>query len=140
MAPPDRPTHAGGIVARIVEGTPVYLLVTARRNRRHWLFPKGHIDPGEAAEAAAAREVREESGVEAAAVREVGVSEYVKDGAVIRTVYFLMDYRGETSAEEDRGFRWCPYEEARQRLSFEDLRRLLTQAHTGPTQAPSHPA
>jgi 8-oxo-dGTP pyrophosphatase MutT (NUDIX family) len=130
------PSHAGGIVTRVVGGTPFYLLVSARRDRRHWLFPKGHIEPGESPEAAAAREVREESGVEAGVVREVGVSDYVRDGELIRTVYFLMAYRDEGRAEEDRRLRWCPYEEARRLLSFEDLRRLLAQARAGPAGAP----
>ena len=35
-----RPSHAGGIVTRVVGGTPLYLLVSARRDRRHWLFPR----------------------------------------------------------------------------------------------------
>jgi len=135
-----RYSHAGGIVTRVVGGGPVYLLVSGRRNRYHWLFPKGHIEKGETAQAAAAREVLEESGVEATVLREVGVSEYVRDGEAIRTLYFLMAYRGEGRAEEDRRLRWCPYEEAQQRLSFEDLRRLLTHAHAGPAGAPTHPA
>lgn len=49
---------AGGVVLN--EGGQV-LVVNQRHNS--WSLPKGHIDPGEDAEAAARREIHEESGV-----------------------------------------------------------------------------
>ena len=43
----DAPTHAGGIVVRLDDGVARFLLVTARRQPGQWVFPKGHIEPGE---------------------------------------------------------------------------------------------
>lgn len=47
------------------------------RNRfGEWVLPKGKVEPGEALEAAALREVEEETGVRAEILRPVGRSEY----------------------------------------------------------------
>lgn len=54
---------AGGIV---VNGCGEWLMI--RRNGR-WDLPKGHVEPGESMEACAVREIAEETGVRAEAVR-----------------------------------------------------------------------
>jgi 8-oxo-dGTP pyrophosphatase MutT (NUDIX family) len=83
-------SHAGGVVARTVDGEREYLLVGARRSRGEWVLPKGHIEPGETPEAAAVREVQEEAGVRAAVVAPAGESRYAVDGQPVRTIFFLM--------------------------------------------------
>jgi NADH pyrophosphatase NudC (nudix superfamily) len=62
---------AGGVVVR---GEQTIVIVPTRRGaqgQRVLGLPKGHVDPGETPEQAAAREVREEAGVE------IGPPEYV---------------------------------------------------------------
>ena len=122
-------SHAGGVVARTVNGEREYLLVEARRNRGVWVLPKGHIEPGETAEVAAVREVQEEAGVRAAVVAQAGESEYAVDGHQVRTIFFLMQYQGEISAHEDRLRAWHRYEDALRALCFDDTKRVLMRAH-----------
>ena len=122
-------THAGGVVARIVDGQREYLLVEASKVRGLWVLPKGHIEPGETPEAAAVREVEEEAGVRAAIVARAGEIEFVLNGKTVRTMFFLMHYEGEASPSEQRGRAWRRYEDGLKLLHFDDLRRVLEQAH-----------
>jgi 8-oxo-dGTP pyrophosphatase MutT (NUDIX family) len=125
----SRYSHAGGVVARTVDGEREYLLVEASRSPGVWVLPKGHIEAKETAEAAAVREVEEEAGVRAAVVARAGESEYAVDGKPVRVVYFLMRYKGETKRQEDRALAWRRYDEALRLLPFDNARRVLTQAH-----------
>lgn len=116
-------------MARILNGQRQYLLVEASRAPGLWVLPKGHIEPGETAEAAAVREVEEEAGVCAAIVAPAGESEYVAAGNPVRTIFFLMRYEGETGTTEERAVAWRRYEDALSLLPFDNLRRVLERAH-----------
>ncbi len=54
---------AGGVVYRLSPGSvePVFLLI--RDSYKNWGFPKGHVEKDEAPDAAALREVAEETGL-----------------------------------------------------------------------------
>src|SRR5580693_106774 len=71
-----REFSAGGVVVR--DGQVVVIVPTRRAadGSRVLALPKGHVDPGETAIEAAAREVREETGVVAEPVAELGESRY----------------------------------------------------------------
>ena len=58
-----RETSAGGVVFRAPQGEePLFLLI--RDSYRNWGFPKGHLESSEMPDAAALREVKEETGLE----------------------------------------------------------------------------
>jgi 8-oxo-dGTP pyrophosphatase MutT (NUDIX family) len=121
-------THAGGVVIRREGKTSTYLLVRSSMDPRHWVFPKGHIEPGESPEMAALREVREEAGVRAEIISELGDSEFTRDSEQIRIIYFAMRYRAPDEHNEGRDIKWCDYDEAIKTISFEDARLLLEKA------------
>jgi 8-oxo-dGTP pyrophosphatase MutT (NUDIX family) len=123
------PSHAGGIVSRDKGGAREYLLVQSRTNSDHWVFPKGHISAGETEEQAALREVREEAGVRAESLHPIGMTEYDMPTEKVRARFFAMRFLESCEPDEDRESAWCGYEDARARLSFEDLRRLLDEEH-----------
>lgn len=128
-------SQAGGIAFRPSPSGPLFLVVQARRNRDHWVLPKGHVEPGETLEQTAARELREEAGVDADVVGLVGESEFVAPGGPVHGRFYLMRYRADVPGEEDRDIAWLPFGEAHSRLTFEDQRRLLERARTLVTRA-----
>ncbi len=114
-------TSAGGVVFRIDHGQALYLLI--RDSYRNWGFPKGHVEVGEAAEAAAVREVGEEAGLSGLVVRGSidDIDWYFRfRGQVIHKVchFFLMEAAEATTspqrAEGITACRWVPFAEAHQ--------------------------
>jgi 8-oxo-dGTP pyrophosphatase MutT (NUDIX family) len=124
------PTHAGGVVVRHRAGDslPELLVVTGRRHREHWVLPKGHIDPGEAPEVTAVREVREESGVIADVVARLDdVAVDVGDEhQVVR--WYLMEARGQLEDHELREAVRRDAPAALERLGFADARTVAEHA------------
>jgi 8-oxo-dGTP pyrophosphatase MutT (NUDIX family) len=68
--------EAGGVVVRLDDQTPRLLLATTKTDSSLWIFPKGHIEPGEMPESAAVREVREETGIVATPIRYLGAMRF----------------------------------------------------------------
>jgi 8-oxo-dGTP pyrophosphatase MutT (NUDIX family) len=105
------------------------LLVRAKRDPLHLIFPKGHIEPGEDAQTAAIRELKEEAGVNGNALRMIGGRTYTRDSASYRVTYFLIRFRDvHDQGEEGRDPTWYTIPEALALLSFSDARELLQKA------------
>jgi diadenosine hexaphosphate hydrolase (ATP-forming) len=64
--------HSAGALVFIDER----VLVLRRVDRDEWVFPKGHLEPGEQPGEAAVREVREEAGLTVRLVGSLGTTEY----------------------------------------------------------------
>jgi 8-oxo-dGTP pyrophosphatase MutT (NUDIX family) len=113
--------QAGAITVR---GKKV-LIVRAKRNPHDWIFPKGHVEPGESLAETACRELAEEAGIAGKAIKEVGVSIFPRGRLRIKVTYFLVRFVGHVEPAERREVRWCSLDEARTLLSFADAERLL---------------
>jgi 8-oxo-dGTP pyrophosphatase MutT (NUDIX family) len=121
--------QSGAIVVRLDSKEPRVLLVTSRRNPRKWIFPKGHIEKKETAEAAALREAKEEAGVAGKLLGPAGVLEYGFFGVKARVEYFLAVLTRETGPPENgRARAWCGLDDALDRLSYKSTRKLLRKA------------
>jgi 8-oxo-dGTP pyrophosphatase MutT (NUDIX family) len=121
--------QAGGIVFR-QEGDGVsILLVRAKRDPSKWIFPKGHIEPGETARGAALRETKEEAGIVGQAIDEIGdAQEFEWDGRRFRVQYFLIRMISESDETDGREKAWFSFDEALEHVSFESAAALLRQA------------
>ncbi|HEY2283930.1 MAG TPA: NUDIX domain-containing protein [Solirubrobacteraceae bacterium] len=130
-----REISAGGVVVRDQR---VVVIVPTRRagdGSRVLALPKGHVDPGESALQAATREVREETGILAEPVCELGESRYWyrRDGrSVGKTVtFYLFTYlAGDTADHDDEVLeaRWIDLREALTELSYEGERSMVALA------------
>lgn len=116
----------------------VIVIVPVKRDaqgRRVLGLPKGHPDGDESAEAAATREVAEETGVTAELVEPLGEVEYAYErrGRRIakRVAFFLFEYRGGSLEDHDHEIeqaRWMPIEEALEALTYEGEREMVRRA------------
>jgi diadenosine hexaphosphate hydrolase (ATP-forming) len=83
-----------------------------------WTFPKGRPEPDEAPEAAALREVREETGVSAEIIQRLP-GEYA--GMLTLNAYFLMKFVGvadQFDSLETQAVQWAAPEEAQKLLAL----------------------
>jgi 8-oxo-dGTP pyrophosphatase MutT (NUDIX family) len=130
-----RELSAGGVVVRDGE---VLVIVPTRRAADGSLvlaLPKGHIDEGESRLQAALREVREETGVSAEPVAELGEVRYwyVRGGRRIpKSVFFyLFRYLAGDPRDHDHEVleaRWMPLREAQRELSYAGEREMVARA------------
>ena len=125
---------SGGVVIAIRDGVPHVALI-ATRNKTRWGLPKGAVIEGETSEAAALREVREETGIEARIVRPLDTIEYFfRAGDTLiqkRVDFYLMDYVAgdlEPQLSEVDDVQWVELTSSLQRASFDSERKLLEKA------------
>jgi 8-oxo-dGTP pyrophosphatase MutT (NUDIX family) len=127
----EREVSYGGVVVRDGE-----VLVIAPAGRPDvCTLPKGGAEAGESEEETAAREVREETGVQPRIVERLGDVQYwYRRGGrrVFKTVgFYLCDYVSGDTADHDHEVdeaRWIPLERARTELSYPGERRIIEHA------------
>ena len=102
----------------------------------HWGFPKGHMEPGEDEQMTALREIQEEVGLSVSLVDGFRIEEQYplpnKPGVTKQVVYFLAEYtQQEIRYQEEELTAACllPYEEAIERLTFDETKRILAKAN-----------
>lgn len=131
---------AGGVAYRAGEkGIEIAIIKTFEEGR--WQLPKGIVDPGETAEQAALREVREEAGITCELIEPIDTIEYwfvgSYDGPKKRyhkkVSFFLMNYRSGDVADHDHEVseaRWVSFDDALKMLVFKNEKDVVEKTRT----------
>ena len=144
---------AGAVIFREDGDKIFYLLLhypsSAKASKEYWDFPKGHIEKGENLEETAKREVEEETGLKDLKLIE-GFKEWIKyffkltlrqnhqfgTGREGKNVFKIVTFfLAETKTKEVKvsfehiGFKWLPYEEAIEKLTFKNAKEILKKAN-----------
>jgi len=113
---------------------PDYLLLNYTAG--HWDFPKGNIEAGEVERQAAAREIREETGITDVEFIEgfrmkIGYR-YRHGRRIVQKEVVLFLARAKTNnvvlTHEHIGYAWKKYEDALERLTYRNAKNLLAAA------------
>lgn len=126
------PTAGGIVFRRNRKGEVEILLIQDHKDR--WTIPKGHIEEGESAQAAARREIGEEAGL-----HDVDVIGWLgkihfryrridKLVLISQQVYLMrVNTDGNEIQKEDwmNGIKWFPFSEALDLIEYEDIGKLM---------------
>jgi len=135
-----REFSAGGVLVRRLRGRWfVAAIRPAGRPAGLWALPKGQIDTGESGEAAALREVEEETGVRGRSLGKLGEARYWfnwQGERVFKVVsFFLIRYESGRLGAVDEAFRhevaevrWLPLEDAPRLLAYAGERQIAEKA------------
>ena len=126
---------AGGVVVRDEQCVVIVPTRRAADGSKVLALPKGHPEGGESAVDAALREVREEAGVDARLVEQLGDVRYwyMRDGRRIAKVvsFFLLEYLSGEVTDHDREVehaRWLALERAARELTYKGERDMASRA------------
>lgn len=104
----------------------------------HWSFPKGNIEQGESIKQTAIRETEEETGINDLKFLE-GFKEWIKYFYKIegenrfKIVTYLLaktEQKQVKLSHEHIGYKWLPYEEALNQLTYDNAKEVLKKAHS----------
>lgn len=120
---------AGAIIWRENSPFELEVLVIHRPQYDDWSFPKGKVDDGESPIAAAYREVKEETGVDAIFGQYLGTTSYKVDDNKKKVKYWMARAKSESApfvpnAEVDK-IEWVDSKTARHFLTHDEDRDLL---------------
>ena len=126
---------SGAVVYRKNNGEIEYLLLESQNKGHFWGFPKGHVEGNETLEETAKREIKEETQL----VLPIDTSFHVyteydlPNGNRKQTTLYTADLTQSEDihlqAEEIKNCGWFNYADARERLTYDNLKQLLDQVN-----------
>lgn len=126
---------SGAVVYRKNNGEIEYLLLESQNKGHFWGFPKGHVEGDETLEETAIREIREETQL----VLPIDTSFHVyteydlpngnRKQMTLYTADLTQNEDIHLQAEEIKNCGWFNYKDARERLTYDNLKELLDQVN-----------
>ncbi|MCD2256794.1 NUDIX domain-containing protein [Lactobacillus sp. CC-MHH1034] len=115
------------------QGTRQYLLVKSK-DRNFWGFAKGHVEAGESYEAAAIREIKEETGLDVQVNTDFAekITYPLANGAEKVSIFYISHVaqlpKTHKQLSEISDIQWLSYELAYQTLTYDNLKAVLAKA------------
>lgn len=111
------------------------ILLVKNANGRYWSFPKGHIEQGETEKETAAREIREETGLDVDIKKDFReVSDYCPFGKIRKHVVFFLAqaFTDDVKIQEEEisEYIWVDFQQARKVCSYDNDLRIIEKAET----------
>lgn len=126
---------SGAVVYRKNNGEIEYLLLESQNKGHFWGFPKGHVEGNETLEETAKREINEETQL----VLPIDTSFHVyteydlpngnRKQMTLYTADLTQSEDIHLQAEEIKNCGWFNYADARERLTYDNLKQLLDQVN-----------
>ncbi|WP_278557920.1 bis(5'-nucleosyl)-tetraphosphatase [Limosilactobacillus vaginalis] len=126
---------SGAVVYRKNNGEIEYLLLESQNKGHFWGFPKGHVEGNETLEETAKREIKEETQL----VLPIDTSFHVyteydlpngnRKQMTLYTADLTQSEDIHLQAEEIKNCSWFNYADARERLTYNNLKQLLDQVN-----------
>ena len=126
---------SGAVVYRKNNGEIEYLLLESKNKGHFWGFPKGHVEGNETLEETAKREIKEETQL----VLPIDTSFHVyteydlpngnRKQMTLYTADLTQSEDIHLQAEEIKNCGWFNYADARERLTYDNLKQLLDQVN-----------
>ena len=126
---------SGAVVYRKNNGEIEYLLLESQNKGHFWGFPKGHVEGNETLEETAKREIKEETQL----VWPIDTSFHVyteydlpngnRKQMTLYTADLTQSEDIHLQAEEIKNCGWFNYADARERLTYNNLKQLLDQVN-----------
>lgn len=126
---------SGAVVYRKNNGEIEYLLLESQNKGHFWGFPKGHVEGNETLEETAKREIKEETQL----VLPIDTSFHVyteydlpngnRKQMTLYTADLTQSEDIHLQAEEIKNCGWFNYADARERLTYDNIKQLLDQVN-----------
>ena len=111
------------------------ILLVKNTNGKYWSFPKGHIEQGETEKETAAREIKEETGLDVDIKKDFReISDYCPFGKIRKHVVFFLAqaFTDDVKIQEEEiaEYIWVDFQQARKICSYDNDLRIIEKAET----------
>lgn len=114
------------VLCLITDGQKMLLQNRAKKDWRGYTLPGGHVEPGESFVEAVTREMKEETGLEIAHPRLMGVKQFpIPNGRYVVLLFKAEEFTGQLVSSEEGKMEWIGKEQLKSLPAVDDFEDLL---------------